>query len=572
MGFVTMQKSLRGVAAGIAAALALAACGGGGSGGGGIVIFPTPAPTLGPGTNPLAFTCPTSTTSFSVARSAATMTRRSVPRASGGAMTTPGLLVVSYDTARMPDPSVLDARASALGARAVSGLRFGSIGRAARVVSVEPARADVVAAQLRALPGVLAVTPSQRLRALAVSGPYLTNDPYFRGESGSAPPLYETNALPGQWDMHVTQLGDAFAYSQPNNGSLRTNPSALGSRTVKLAVIDTGADVRHPDLSGGSVVLTRCFITSPSGVQSTSGFATDPMGHGTDVTGIAGASVNNGFGFAGAAGNVSLMIYRVFPTPDDNCTNENTTDPQCGTADVDLASAIDDAVQNGANVISLSLGGGPCVNGADPDPIEGNAIANAVAHNVIVVAAAGNAGGSGVDAPGCDPGVIAVGASAYNDGTANGSGYSGANREYVASYSQYGSTNAPRNAASWGIVAPGGDPSGSSDIDDLHWIENIWTSTPFDANFAGFCGADAFGESNNCRTLIAGTSMATPHVAGAAALVLSVSGVAGPYGSPNAMRTLLCSTADDIGDPHQGCGRLNVYRAVATALGDPTLP
>jgi hypothetical protein len=38
------------------------------------------------------------------------------------------------------------------------------------------------------------------------------------------------------------------------------------------------------------------------------------------------------------------------------------------------------------------------------------------------------------------------------------------------------------------------------------------------------------------------------------------------------MKQLLCSTADDIGDANQGCGRLNVYRAIAKAAGDPNLP
>ena len=141
--------------------------------------------------------------------------------------------------------------------------------------------------------------------------------------------------------------------------------------------------------------------------------------------------------------------------------------------------------------------------------------------------------------------------------------------------------NVPDSIASWGIVAPGGDPSrrGSSPnattIDYLHWIENIWTSTPYmsspsDQSFAGNCAASTeYGEQGNCRTLIAGTSMATPHVAGAAALILSVNPL---YQPPALMKALLCDYADDIGDPHEGCGRLNVYRAMAKALTDPSPP
>jgi subtilisin family serine protease len=59
--------------------------------------------------------------------------------------------------------------------------------------------------------------------------------------------------------------------------------------------------------------------------------------------------------------------------------------------------------------------------------------------------------------------------------------------------------------------------------------------------------------------------MATPHVAGAAALIISVNP---SFQSPTLMRNLLCTTAADIADPNEGCGRLDVYRAMAVALGD----
>jgi len=254
-------------------------------------------------------------------------------------------------------------------------------------------------------------------------------------------------------------------------------------------------------------------------------------------------------------------------------------------------------VNAGANVISMSLGGGGgtgnsgCTgNGVDADSAEGAAIAYAIRNNVIVVAAAGNSAGDGVgvSAPGCDSGVIAVGATSLDDGTANGTGTFGGTSsapvEYVASYSQYASPGTAINSSSaWGIVAPGGDPSGDTDEDDLHWIENIWTTTPYessasDQNFLGECGPDyPNGASTtgtvDCRTLIAGTSMATPHVAGAVALILSVSNA---YSTPALMKGLLCSTADKLttsgSTQNQGCGRLNVYRAMATALGDTSLP
>lgn len=432
-------------------------------------------------------------------------------------------------------------------------------------------------------------TTRERRYLTSVAMPYWPDDPYFDGFTAAqnlaagnpapstyqAAPYAESTNVPGQWDMHAIGLGYALEYSQTANGSGIVNAGALGSPAIKIAIIDTGEDPNHPDLTS-KIAYQKCFITSADGTQqSTSLFETDPLGHGTNVAGIAAADMNNGLGFVGAGGNVVIYAYRVFPTPDDNCSNENTTDPQCGADPIDIAAAINDAVTQGVNVISMSLGGGRCTNGVDSDPHENAAVVNAVNHNVIVVAASGNSGGSNVLAPACDAGVIAVGATGLSDGSPNGSGNSSGTalnpREYVANYTQYGSINAFHSATSWGIVAPGGDPSTNSDSDNLHWIENIWTTTPYQSDV---CHDDyPFSTSViapvDCRVLIAGTSMATPHVAGAAALILSVNG---SYQSPMAMKTLLCTTADDLSSSIQGCGRLNVYRAMAHALNDLSPP
>ncbi len=569
------RRTMRILALPALAALTLSACGGGGGGGGyysgGGNGNPAPQPTASsqPG-----FTCPASDTTFGVGRDTSSSVRRSV-QASRVAVPAASntLLAVTYKTATITHPvTAIDARIAAAGARFIKQTTFARIGRATRVLAVNPSDLATAQALLRSQPGVIDASPVRRLRPLTTTA-YLTNDPYFKGQTGATAPLYQTSSTYGQWDMHVIGLEHAFAYSQAGNGSGITNAGALGSTNVKLAIIDTGEDMTQPDLSGDHVIRTQCYLTDDNGTQSVSAFVTDPQGHGTDVTGIAAADTGNGYGFAGAGGNVSLLLYRVFPTPDDNCTSTSSTDSRCGATDVDVADAIDDAVSYGANVINLSLGiGQNCTGGQDPDTTEGSAIANAIANNVVVVAASGNQGGSGVEAPACDPGVIAVGASAYNDGQPNGSGFTGPGTEYVPSYSQYGSSNVAKSTSSWGLVAPGGDATGSTDPDNLHWIDNVWTSTPYDANFAGDCSTDVFGETGDCQALLNGTSMATAHVAGAAALVLSVSGTSGAYATPAAMFRLLCTTADNIGDPHEGCGRLNVYRAVATAVGDVNLP
>jgi subtilisin family serine protease len=566
------------------ASFTFSACGGGG-GSGSVAPRPVASATAAPGGggSATAFSCPTSVAAFAVDRggssSSASNSRRMYRTAQPAATTASSLIGVTYRTSVVTNPaSAIDARVASYGASKVGELAYAKLGYATRMLQATPATIASTEAMLRATPGVVAVDTSRRISALAVNGVDLTNNPFFDGASGAAAPLYETSAQnggQGQWDMHIVQLEHAFAYSQTSaaiNGSGVSNPNALGSTSVKLAIIDTGEDVTHPDLKNADIVRTRCFISNASGVQSTGTFVTDPDGHGTDVSGIAGSAVNDGFGFVGDAGNVALMLYRIFPTPDDNCANPNSTDAQCSATDVDIASAITDAVDNGANVINLSLGGDNCTTaGKDPDSIEGTAIENAIASDVIVVAASGNSGKPGVGAPACDAGVIAAGASAYADGQPNGSGNNDASgTEYVASYSQSGSVNQLNSTTSWGIVAPGGDATDSNDKDNLHWVENIWTSTPFDNNFAGTCLPDQFGEIGNCLTQIAGTSMSSPHIAGAAALILSVN--AATYSTPAKMFALLCSTADNINDPHQGCGRLNVYRAMAKALNDPNPP
>ena len=597
----------------------LTSCGGGGGGSSTPVVVATPTPTptqtASSGNTPTgpnaatAFTCPsTDSSANAVARSTASAGSDAMHRSFGLRTARPasnaaGLLAVTYGSAVASGTAATQAvaREQATGASVVRQFTFSHIGKVIHVLSVPAAQMNTVEATLRSQAGVLSVAPAGGRRyAATVNGPYWTNDPYFDGflatqntaagnpnaSTYEVLPYAESAGVPGQWDMHAIKLGYAFEYSQSSNGSTITNPSALGSSSVKIAIIDTGEDPTHPELHT-KIAYQKCFITNAAGTaQSTSNFETDPMGHGTDVAGIAAADTNNAFGFTGTGGNVVIYGYRVFPTPDDNCTNDNTTDSQCSADTQDIASAINDAVNQGVNVISMSLGGGNGTGagagcpaaGVDSDPVEGAAVAEAIAANIVVVAAAGNSGGSGLAAPACDTGVIAVGASALADGQPNGTN-SNASGEYVASYSQYGSPNTPQNPSSWGIVAPGGDPSGDSDNDDLHWIENIWTSTPYQASssdnsFTGEC-TDDYPNSNgttapvDCRTLIAGTSMATPHVAGVAALILSVNS---SYQSSTAMKNLLCATADDIASPYQGCGRLNAYTAMAHALSDTSPP
>ena len=397
------------------------------------------------------------------------------------------------------------------------------------VTMTDPSRVDAAIARLRSSGGVRTVERAQFRRALAVT----PNDPYYKG-FGPGAPYNESSTQPGQWDMHV--IGLSTAWGTVEHGA-------------PIAIVDTGVDVNHPDLKG-KIAYARCFVTYPSTSSQTSGpYVTDRDGHGTNVAGIAAANTNNGFGFAGVGFSAPLLAFRIFPSPPSGGCSPSSTSAQCETTDVDEVSAINDAVAHGARVINLSLGAdGPLSN--CKDTIEENAVENAIAHGVVVVAAAGNESANHLDCPAAYPGVIAVGASALE-----GSGNSVT--EGAASYTNWVGSSGPGSGGAY-LIAPGGDPSGDSDANNLHWIENIYSST---AASPGTCGADLSGQAGDCRILIAGTSQATPHVAGVVSLMLGLR----PSLTPAQIAADLCASATNIGSSKQGCGRLNAAGAVARA-------
>ncbi len=365
------------------------------------------------------------------------------------------------------------------------------------------------AAFMRTVPGVAAASPVFQRYALAATTP---NDPqYVAGH---------------QWDMNSIDMPDAWSITE-------------GNFAVKIAVLDTGYDALNPDLAGK--VVQSIVFDKGTGQADTAASAQDNDGHGTDVSGIAAADTNNTTDVAGTGWNVSLLEARVFPL--------DTSANMCPTSSSnDVGAAIDWAVSNGANVISLSLGS----DQADPVSEE-PAVARAIAHGVIVVAASGNGNSSKVGQPklvfpGADLGVISVGASALHDVTPNT--LAGAT-EYVASYSNYGNANQPLD-----VVAPGGDPSAaqtkcstSSCIDYLQWILNLYTTT-------------AIAGGGYQMALFAGTSQATPHVAGLAALMVSKAMANGVTLTPAQARQIIDSTTDNINDSKQGHGRINAFHAL----------
>lgn len=178
-----------------------------------------------------------------------------------------------------------------------------------------------------------------------------------------------------------------------------------GSRRIRIAVLDTGVDLEHPELKGKVVARTDCvnlegLDTTPF-VGDFTGYddaPDDEVGHGTHVSGIIGA---RGVEMdEGVAPECSLMAVRVLATMKDG-------DQLVGAGIIDnINTGIKWAVDNGADVINMSLGIRHTGGGLPHKDV----IAYALSKNVTVVAASGNDGTAERYYPGALSGVIAVGA------------------------------------------------------------------------------------------------------------------------------------------------------------------
>ncbi|MDO9098639.1 MAG: S8 family serine peptidase, partial [Candidatus Methanoperedens sp.] len=169
---------------------------------------------------------------------------------------------------------------------------------------------------------------------------------------------------------------------------------------INVSVIDTGINASHPDIAG-RVIKWVDFV------NSNNASAYDDNGHGTHVAGTVGGNGSRGT-TTGVAPNVSLFGVKVL-----NSAGSGTFS--------NVTAGIQWSVENNANVISMSLGGGNFINSNCDSSYTSlaNAINNAVALNVTVIAAAGNDGSSGVSSPGCISKTIAVGAVGSSDAIAS---------------------------------------------------------------------------------------------------------------------------------------------------------
>ncbi len=293
------------------------------------------------------------------------------------------------------------------------------------LLRVPSGRELAIAARLSRDPSVVYAEPDYELRLLAVP-----NDPYY---------------APRQ--RNLRQIGLEAAWD-----------TTTGAAQVIVAVLDTGADLTHPDLAA-KLVPGYDFAFDDS-------IPADDHGHGSHVAGIVGAASDNGIGVAGVAWGSRIMPVKVF---DESGTGTDSS----------VAEGICWAADHDARIINIS--GGTTAAGL----VVRDAVAYAVGKGCLVIAAAGNGYESGnvPHYPAAFPQVVAVGAVGHLD-----------------EHARYSNTGAYLD-----VVAPGGNPTGPSDPDNDHWIYSTFYRG------SGRSYADA-----------AGTSAAAPHVAGLAALLWSV--------------------------------------------------
>ncbi|RLE15192.1 hypothetical protein DRI96_00280, partial [Candidatus Aerophobetes bacterium] len=282
------------------------------------------------------------------------------------------------------------------------------------------------------------------------------------------------------YQWHLTQINMPSAWDIEKGGSSNVIVAVLDTG---VAYEDYGSYKQAPDLAGTNFVSGYDFVNDDS-------HPNDDNGHGTHVTGTIAQTTNNGVGVAGVAFNCSIMPVKVL-------------DAQGSGTHQQVADGLYWAVNNGAKVINCSLGG------TYGSTTLYNAIKYAYDHGVIIVAAAGNDGSSSISYPAAYDECIAVGAVRYDK-----------TRAY---YSNYGTGIE--------LMAPGGDTSVDQNGDG--YVDGVLQQT--------FSGGDP---TNFSYWFWQGTSMATPHVTGIVALMLSH----GATGIEN-IRNILHSTAEDLGDP-----------------------
>jgi len=315
------------------------------------------------------------------------------------------------------------------------------------------------------------------------------------------------------WQYYLYNEGQEIGFPGPQ-GKDRADIKALeaweetkGDEQVVIAVIDTGIDFDHPDLANTDEV--EKISSDGYDFVNDDNDPSDDEGHGTFVSGLIAAKSNNGEGIAGVSWNCKILPLKAIAS--DGLGSDSL-----------LVEAIIYAVDNGADVISMSLGFFRLAPGVELPEVEA-ALAYAHENGVVCVASAGNEG-SGVLYPAAfDEYCIAVAATDYNDSR--------------PSWSNYGPEV---DVAAPGIKIVGPVPTW---YPGLNW--NDFTLPPY-----------GFGK---------GTSASAAIVSGFVSLIKSVK----PWLEPDEIMDIIRYSADDVNageypgkDEFIGYGRINMEKAL----------
>ncbi|MEV5435658.1 S8 family peptidase [Streptomyces sp. NPDC052682] len=299
--------------------------------------------------------------------------------------------------------------------------------------------------------------------------------------------------------------------SVPQIGAPKAWAAGYDGKGVKIAVLDTGVDATHPDLKG-QVVAEKNFSTSPG--------TNDKVGHGTHVASIAaGTGAKSGGKFKGVAPGAKILNGKVLS--DEGFGNDS-----------EILAGMEWAAAQGADVINMSLGGGDT---PEIDPLEAAVNKLSADKGVLFAIAAGNEGFLGeqsIGSPGSAAAALTVGAVDDKD-----------------------------KLADFSSIGPGLDGALKPDV----------TAPGVDITAASAKGNDIakeVGEKPAGYMSISGTSMATPHVAGAAAILKQQH----PDWKYTELKGALTgSTKGGKYTPfQQGSGRIQVDKAIKqTVIADP---